>query len=153
MSNKKQYKILKELEKLMKRSENNKKSRILLITVIIAISIIVTACLSRYKKSELKFNDTNISKTITNMEKAINQKDQELLAEITNNQLTTNKLLKDFPDGNLTIKDISHYMLTDKIIRVQLEIDQTNQNYRNKYVILIENNKEGWELYPSGFIE
>ena len=129
----------------------NKTTKIFLIVAIMAI--IASACSLRKEKTGPEFNETNIREKITNMEKAINQKDQELLAEITNNQLTTNKLLKDFPDGNLTIKDISHYMLTDKIIRVQLEIDQTNQNYRNKYIILIENNKEGWELYPSGFIE
>jgi hypothetical protein len=123
-----------------------------IVFVVAMIIIATTACTICSEKISLEFNDINLKEKLTSMEKAINQKDEELLNLITRNPTATNKLLEDFSAGELMIKDISSYILTENIIRVQIELELLDDNEMKEYVILIEKKKEGWEFYPSGFI-
>ncbi|MDD2371643.1 MAG: hypothetical protein PHQ32_06560 [Firmicutes bacterium] len=127
--------------------------KILIIGIVISMILITTtACSIGREKSSVEFNNINLKEKLTSMEKAINQKDEEQLNKITRNISSTRKLLEDFPSGKLLIKEISSYMLTENIIHVQIKIDAMYDTEISEYVILIENKREGWEIYPSGFI-
>ena len=128
-------------------SENN---RILFyifkILVISILMILIAYDLNLFMKEEpMEFTENNVNNSISSMVTAVNNKDIIGLKKITNSNYVTIKLLKEFWNQKIEIRDISMTSQTESNIDLRLELESANKII--EYETQISKNRRGWRFY------